>query len=117
MKQRIEIRDIRIYANHGCLTEEELIGGKYIVDLDIDADLSASFDSDSLADTVDYVELSRIVREEMAVRSKLIEHVANRILTRIKASNPLISSASVKVRKLAPPIEGEVGEVAVWLRA
>ncbi len=116
MTQRIEVKDIRVFANHGCLTEEKLIGGKYIVDLEIEADLSASFDSDSLADTVDYVLLSRIVTEEMTIRSKLIEHVAHRILSRIKASDPRIATAGVKVRKISPPIRGDVGEVSVYLK-
>lgn len=115
MIQRIEVTDIRVFANHGCLAEEERIGGKYIVDLVITADFRASFESDALADTIDYVELNRIVTEEMAVRSKLIEHVAHRILRRIKTSDVRISTVGVRVRKLAPPISGQVGEVSVYL--
>lgn len=115
MIQRIEVKDIRIFANHGCLNEEKLIGGKYIVDLIITADLSASFRSDALADTIDYVVISRIVMEEMAIRSKLIEHVAHRILTSIKKSDDRIATVGVKVRKISPPIHGDVGEVSVFL--
>ena len=54
----IEVKGIKIYAYHGCLAEEERIGGNYIVDLAIHADLTHSFTSDKLQDTVDYVLLT-----------------------------------------------------------
>ncbi len=113
--QRIEVNDIRIYAYHGCLPEEAKIGGNYLVSLYVDADFSDSYESDQLNDTVDYVLLNSIVEEEMAVRSNLIEHVAHRILKRMKASNRRISRAGVKVRKLSPPINGDVAEIAIWI--
>jgi len=110
---RIEVNGIHIYAYHGCLPEEERIGGNYIVDLEIDTDFSEAVNSDKLIDTVDYVALNKIVEEEMAVRSKLIEQVGGRIMKRIKALDRRILKASVKVRKLAPPINGNVDEVAI----
>ena len=109
--QRIEVREIKVYGYHGCLAEEKRIGGNYIVDLFVDADVSASFETDHLVDTIDYVLLNRIVKEEMAVRSKLIEQVAHRIHTRIKKSDSRIKKAGVCVRKIAPPINGDVAEV------
>lgn len=110
---RIEVNGIHIYAYHGCLPEEERIGGNYIVDLIVDTDFSESVETDKLADTIDYVALNRIVEEEMAVRSKLIEQVGGRILKRIKELDRRISQVSVKVRKLTPPINGNVDEVAI----
>lgn len=109
----IEVKGIKVYAYHGCLAEEERIGGNYIVDLRVYADLTDSFTSDKLHDTIDYVFLNRIVEEEMGVRSKLIEQVAYRILKRIEESDRRIKRVSVKVRKLTPPINGDVEEVAV----
>ncbi len=111
--QRIEVNDIRIYAFHGCLPEEAKIGGEYIVQLWVDADYTKSYTTDALADTVDYVQLNRIVAEEMAIRSKLIEQVGYRILTRIKAENAMVKLAGIRLRKLSPPINGNVGDVAV----
>ena len=112
---KIEVNGIKVYAYHGCLAEEERIGGNYIVDLSIYADLTPSFTSDKLHDTIDYVLLNRIVEEEMGIRSKLIEQVAYRILKRIRESDRRIEKASVKVRKLTPPINGDVEEVAVFI--
>lgn len=113
----IEVSGIKVYAYHGCLSEEERIGGSYIVDLRIRADLSLSFTSDKLSDTIDYVLLNRIVEEEMKVRSKLIEQVAYRILKRIESSDRRIEHVWVKLRKLTPPINGDVDEVAVIIES
>ena len=115
MMNIIEVNGIRLHAYHGCLPEEGKIGGNYIVDLKVKADYSISFESDALADTIDYVVLNKIVEEEMAIRSKLIEHVAYRILKRIKDSDRRIAHALVKVRKLSPPINGDVDEVSVTI--
>ncbi len=114
---RIEVNDIRLYAYHGCLREEALIGGNYVVSVFVDADVMESVVTDELPATIDYVLLNQIVKEEMAVRSKLIEHVAQRILKRIKESDRRIATAGVRVRKLSPPINGDVKEVAVFLQA
>ncbi len=111
--QRIEVNDIKLYAYHGCLPEEGTIGGEYVVSLWVDVDFSAACKSDKLADTVDYVKLNRIVSEEMAVRAKLIEHVGDRILTRIKAECSQVTTAGLRLRKLSPPIDGNVADVAV----
>jgi dihydroneopterin aldolase len=59
--QRIEVNDIKLYAYHGCLPEEAMIGGEYCVALWVDADFSKSYSTDALRDTVDYVLLNRIV--------------------------------------------------------
>ncbi len=113
MKHTIEVNDIKIYAFHGCLTEEEKIGGHYSVDVMLNTDFSAASISDSLTDTIDYVLINKIVNEEMAIRSKLIEHVGQRILNRIKKECKYISYLKVKVIKHSPPINGDVNNVAI----
>jgi len=110
---RIEVNGIHVYAYHGCLPEEERIGGNYIVDLIVETDFSEAVQTDKLVDTIDYVALNKIVEEEMAIRSKLIEQVGGRILKRIKELDRRISKATIKVRKLSPPINGNVDEVAI----
>ncbi|WP_111707143.1 dihydroneopterin aldolase [Lutibacter citreus] len=109
----IKIKNIRVYAYHGCLVEEGKIGSDYRVDLTIKANLSKSAISDNLADTVDYVHLNRIVKEEMAIRSKLLEEVANRILLRVLNEIPLVKKVDVAVSKLNPPIGGNVAMVTI----
>ena len=110
---RIYLKNIRLYAFHGCMDEEEKIGSDYVVNLAIDADLNLSSQSDNLKDTVDYVSLHAIVKEEMSIRSKLLEKVADRILKRILKDHRQVILVKVKVAKINPPIGGNVDEVAV----
>lgn len=112
----IKLRNIRLYAYHGCLDEEGKIGSEYRIDLCIKADLSKSAHTDKLSDTVDYVHLNKIVKEEMAIRTKLLEAVADRILTRILLEIPLVKKAKVEVSKINPPIGGNVAMVTIKMK-
>jgi dihydroneopterin aldolase len=111
--QRIDVKGIRLFAYHGCMDEESRIGTDYEVNLSVWADLTTSAQTDKLKDTVDYVALNRIVKEEMAIRAKLLEVVAQRIINRILAEEPLVQRVKVSVSKLAPPIQGDVERVIV----
>ena len=110
---KIYLKNIRIYANHGCMVEEGKIGSDYVVNLMVKTDLSLSSKTDRLEDTVDYVALNSIVKDEMAIRSKLLEQVATRILLRILKEHTTVTFAKVKVAKKNPPIGGNVEEVAI----
>ena len=61
----IKLKNIRIFANHGCMTEEEKIGSDYLVNLTVKANLSRAAQSDKLSETVDYVHLNKIVKDEL----------------------------------------------------
>ncbi len=112
---KIQVNNIKLYAFHGCLDEEAKIGSEYRVDLEVTANLQNSAESDELIDTVDYVHLNLIVKEEMAIRSKLLEHVAKRILDRILDELHLVKKAKVSVAKINPPIGGNVEDVVIIL--
>lgn len=112
---KIQVNNIKLYAYHGCLEEEAKIGSEYRVDLEVRADLTKSSVSDELTDTVDYVHLNHIVKEEMAIRSKLLEEVARRILERILHELDMVKRATVSVAKINPPIGGNVEEVVIVL--
>ena len=109
----VKVENIRVFAYHGCLKEETKIGSDYRVDLEIKADLQPSAKSDLLRDTVDYVFLNKIVREEMLKPTHLLETVAKRILVRIFEEVPIVIKASVWVSKLNPPIGGDVEKVTI----
>jgi len=113
----IRLKNIRIFANHGCLTEEEKIGSDYLVNLEVKAKLEKAAVSDNLRDTVDYVHLQKIIKEEMSIRSKLLEHVGQRIIDVIFKELELVDSVKVTVSKLNPPIGGDVAEVSVTMQA
>jgi len=113
---KIKLQNIRVYAYHGCLIEEGHIGSDYRVDLVVHTNLSKSSLSDKLSDTVDYVFLNKIVKEEMAIRSKLLETVANRILNRILTESLKVSKVKVAISKINPPIDGDVEMVSIIMK-
>ena len=112
---KIQVNNIKLYANHGCLEEEAKIGSWYREDIEVEVDLTKSSISDALEDTVDYVHLNHIVKEEMDKRSKLLEEVARRILDRFFLELKMIKTATVRVAKINPPIGGNVQEVVIIL--
>lgn len=109
----IKLKNIKVFAYHGCLDEEGKIGSDYRVNLKVKGDLSHSAKTDALAHTIDYVHLNKIVKEEMAIRSKLLESVAERILNRVLDEIILVQKAKVEVSKMNPPIGGNVAMVSV----
>lgn len=111
----IKLENVRIYAHHGCLKEETIIGSDYIVNLTVSSNLTKASDSDALEDTVDYVLLNAIIKEEMAVPSKLLEHVAKRIINQIFSKDSRADSVVIEVSKINPPIGGDVEKVTILL--
>lgn len=113
---KITVRNIRVYAHHGCLKEENIIGSDYLVTVEVYADLQKASISDNLADTVDYVFINKVVKEEMHIGSKLLEHVSKRILDRIFKELKIVTKGVVSVSKMNPPINGDVEMVTVTLK-
>ena len=109
----ITVSGIKLYAYHGCMQEEAKIGSDYEVDVVLEADFSDAANTDDLAKTVDYVSVNKIVVEEMAIRSKLLEHVVLRIIQRLTQNYSEIVTMEVSVAKLTPPINGNVERVVV----
>ena len=116
MMGKLILKDIRVYAFHGCMEEEELIGSDYIVNLEVETDMHQPAYSDLLEDAVDYVLLNAILKEEMLIRSRLLEHIAQRIIDRILKQFPIVKNVEVKVAKQNPPIGGDVKEVCVCIK-
>lgn len=111
----VKVENIRVYAYHGCLREETIIGSDYLVDVKVDADLSRAAQLDDLEETVDYVYINHIVKSEMKIPSKLLEQVAKRIIDRILSEMLLVDKVEVSVSKLNPPIGGDVHAVTITL--
>ncbi len=117
MNHEIHVNGIQVYAYHGCLAEEAKIGGHYTIDVKMLTDFSEAAQSDDLSNTIDYCDVAKIVQEEMAIRSKLIEQVGQRILMRMQAELPYLQGIELKVTKHDPPIPGEVDSVSIIFKA
>lgn len=116
MMGTIYLKNIQLYSYHGCLEEETVIGSDYRVDLWVDSSLKKAAHSDNLNDTVDYVFLNRVVEEEMAIPSKLLEHVGQRVMNRLFAESKNIDVVKLSIAKINPPIGGHVESVSVILK-
>lgn len=70
----IFLKDIRCYAYHGVAPQENLIGNEYVIDLKLKVDISKAAQTDEVTDTVNYAEVHNVIKTEMAIPSKLLEH-------------------------------------------
>jgi 7,8-dihydroneopterin aldolase/epimerase/oxygenase len=112
---QIALENMEFYAYHGCFSEEQIIGTRFIVDLWIETDTTEAEHSDRLSQTINYQEVYLLIKEQMAVKSKLLEHVGRRILDALKEQFPEVISAKVKVSKMNPPLGGKIGSVSLTL--
>jgi 7,8-dihydroneopterin aldolase/epimerase/oxygenase len=112
---KILLEGMEFFAYHGCFKEEQLIGTRFIVDVEVDFDTTASEQSDHLNDTVNYQDVYRIVKKEMEIRPTLLEHVARKILSSLKKNFPVSGKTIVKISKMNPPLGGKVSQVSCVL--
>ena len=112
---KIFLENMEFYAYHGCFAEEQIIGNRFLVDVVADADTSEAEATDVLSTTVNYQEIYTIVKNEMAITSKLMEHIASRIGIAVKKRFPEITHLSVKVSKMNPPLGGKLDKVSVQI--
>jgi dihydroneopterin aldolase len=108
MMDTISLTGMQFYAHHGCFAEEQKIGTRFMVDVQLAADLSRAAASDELNDTLNYQEVYNIVKLEMEEPSHLLEHVAGRIATSLTQKMEKIAQLTVKVTKFNPPLGGQV---------
>ena len=103
--QTISLNGLRFYAYHGAEVQEAVTGAWYRVNVDICADVRSSMDSDSLNDTVNYARVASVIKQQMEIPSKLIEHVAGRIASELeRCFGERIQSMTVTVIKENPPV-------------
>lgn len=104
MSSKIYLRNVRFHAFHGVLPQEGIVGNDYLVNLVLDYDFSSAMKTDDLQGTLNYAEVYQKVREEMAVPSKLLEHVAGRIAHRLFSDFPEIHKLQLSITKVNPPM-------------
>ena len=109
----IAIEGMQFYAHHGFYKEEQVIGGQYEVDIYLETDFKAAAEHDKLEETINYEVIYLEVKEVMREKSRLIEHVADRIITKIQERVRDIAWMKVRVAKMNPPLKGNVRRVYV----
>ena len=111
---KIVIEEMEFYAFHGHYQEEQIVGNRFLVDLEMDADLTAAAASDSLNDAVNYQQAYQIIKNEMRrTKSNLLENIGKRILDALYAEMEGIEKATIRIRKLNPPMGGPIKSVGI----
>lgn len=113
MDSFIFLRDVRLRAFHGVDPQETAVGGDFVVNLRVGYDFSRAMATDDVGDTLSYADLYDIVKREMDVPSKLLEHVAGRIAAAVVEYCPAIRSVDLTVTKVNPPMGADCGGAGV----
>ncbi|MBN2669608.1 MAG: dihydroneopterin aldolase [Bacteroidales bacterium] len=112
----IQIEGMEFYAYHGHFAEERVVGNDFIIDITIETSLEAAAASDDIADAVNYQEIYNLIKEEMKVKSALLENIADRIINAIYIEFPdQIRFVKVKVSKMNPPLNGKIRNVSITM--
>jgi dihydroneopterin aldolase len=116
MTDKILLIGAHFFARHGVSDDEQRLGGRYVVDVELGHDLAQAAASDNLADTVSYSDVYRTVREIVEGKSfrlieALAETIAQTLLARYSAETVM-----VRVKKQPPPTDGIIDYAGVEIR-
>jgi len=112
---KIALENMEFHAFHGCLEHEQLLGNTFIVSVCMELDTSLAGATDELVHTLNYQLVYDVVRTQMEIPSRLIEHVGQRILDVVMAGFPQIQELNVILSKMHPPLGGKVDRVTIEL--
>lgn len=115
----IHLRSLEFYAYHGVLPEEQVLGQKFLIDMDLFFDQRQAGSSDQVGDTIHYGEVYQVIRACVTEeRHQLLEHLAEEIAQRVLGQFPC-KFVRVEVHKPQAPIPGIFQDVSVeiWREA
>lgn len=111
----ITLNKCRFYAYHGVDEQERVVGNRFEVTLKVYCPMDSAMASDDLDGTVNYAALYALVEREMAVPSKLLEHVAHRIIEAVKQEFPTVTGGEITISKLRPPFHCDLQSVDITI--
>lgn len=114
LKRRVALIDARFFAYHGYYPAEQVLGNEFMVTIHVGFDKHAE-GQEELTGTVNYQALYEIAKAEMQRPRKLLETVAEAILTCVRADFPFVSEIEVTIRKNHPPFGGDHAKAAITL--
>ncbi len=111
----IEIEEMEFYAYHGHYEEERVIGNRFLLDLRIEANCEKAAKFDDIKYAVNYQTAYKVIKKAMVQKSHLLENIAARIIDELYKNLTGIKKVSIKVRKINPPMGGQIKSVSVTL--
>lgn len=104
LEQSIELKGLRFYAYHGAEPQERVVGAWYTVDVVMKVEVEEAIRYDTLGNTIDYADVTELIKEEMEEPSDLLEHVTGRIAERLLDNYLELDTITVTVSKEHPPV-------------
>ncbi len=111
----IELEEMEFYAYHGCFSEEQVVGNRFIVNISIGVDVEIPSKSDNIQNALNYVSVYEITKKEIQQNSHLLEHLTERILNAIHTKFDYVDWVRVKVSKMNPPMGGQMKAVSITM--
>ena len=111
----VSLEGIEFYAFHGFYEYERKEGNDFVVDVHVSTDFSTAAGTDDLSGTVNYEGIYQIVKEEMAISTKLLERLAQRMVDRIQQSFIKVKKIEISVAKKNPPVGGKVDQSRITM--
>lgn len=108
----IELRGLRFFSEHGMYAEEKKVGNQFEIDLTVSYKAPKHVIT-SIEETVNYVEIYRIVEEEFLGHKHLLETCAMQICDKLHETFPEIKQIDISIKKINPPITNFSGSVGV----
>ena len=116
MVSYILLDNLRFFAHHGVGEQETLVGNEFSVSLKLKVDIRHAMQTDNVADTVSYADIYQAVKAEMDIPSKLLEHVAGRIVHRLFHDFPQTEEITLKLFKRNPPMGADIEAAGIEMR-
>lgn len=110
----IKVLGAQVYAHHGVGDAEQELGGRYSFDLEIEADIAKAAESDSIQDTINYVNAYEIAHDVIVhTKCRLLEALVSRVANALLETFTEATSVTIRLRKLRAPINGVLDAVEV----
>ncbi|MEL6143722.1 MAG: dihydroneopterin aldolase [Bacteroidota bacterium] len=113
MTATIGLEDVRIHAPHGFYEEEHRTGNEFSIDVEVESNILGAATRDDLGSTVNYSTIYYLLQAEMKKPTQLLEALAYRMAARIQRQFPQVSRVRLRLRKLNPPLGGQVGAAVI----
>ena len=111
----ILLKEIRCFGYLGVGPEEYVIVNEYLIDVKLNVDISKAARTDEVTDTVNYAEVHQVIKNEMAIPSKLLEHVSGRIIQKLFDQFPCIEEIELRLSKRNPPMGADIESAGIEL--
>lgn len=104
METSVQVNGLKLYGYHGVGAQEQRVGNIFVYDVDLSFPWLEAAIKDDVDLTLSYADIVTIIKEVNDTPSRLLENVAYRLMITLQSTFPTITSGSIRVAKLTPPI-------------